>query len=817
MLSTRWRKVLRELWSNRSRTLLVIASIAVGIFAVGTVQHLRTVILTEMQAIYQASNAAQATLFTAGIDDETLVAIRREPNILDAQGSSSLTVKVLVAEDTWENLSIRAVDDFNDIRINLLEPLTSVDGRADFGAERGTWPADDQIMLERGGLTAAGALPEGLRVGDPLLLENDEGKQRTVTVSGAVYDANGFPAAFTGSGSGFVNVDTFQRLGGNRKFSQVNLRIDGTPEQLRDEDYIRAVAESIEDKLERGGIAVQRVQVPEPGQLPLQDLFDSLALLLTPLGLLALFLSGFLVINTISALMSQQVRQIGVMKAIGARRYQIVGMYLGAVLLYSVASLAVAIPLTIFVAGGLAAFLGGFINIDFPRWSLPTNVLIIQISVGILVPILAALFPVFRGTSVTVREAISDYGVGSGQGMGDGLITRILASLRGVSRPMQLSLRNTFRRKGRLVLTLITLVLGGMLFMTVGSVRASLNGLIETGLDYFQYDVQFTMGREYRAAQIEQVIETLPEAGIIESWGSASVLRIRDDGSESTPLTMTALPADSAMVKPTLSQGRWLLDDDANAIVLSQTVIAAEPDIQVGDTINLKINDKESPWVVVGIAQVLGGPPNVIPTYVNYPYYARLTGAVGRATSVQVKLRPDSDLTMDEAAAILTERLEAAGYDVASSFTIATLRRFTGAFFDIIVYLLLSMGVLIASVGALGLMGTMSTNVMERTREIGVMRAVGASDWSVQKIVIVEGIFIGWLSWMLGAMLAFPVGLLLATTVGNVLFQQALPYVFSSGGLITWFIIVTVLATLASYLPAWSASRLTVREVLAYQ
>ena len=99
---------------------------------------------------------------------------------------------------------------------------------------------------------------------------------------------------------------------------------------------------------------------------------------------------------------------------------------------------------------------------------------------------------------------------------------------------------------------------------------------------------------------------------------------------------------------------------------------------------------------------------------------------------------------------------------------------------------------------ALGLAGTMSTNVLERTREIGVMRAIGASDGSVLRIVIVEGIFIGLISWVFGAALAFPVGLLLANTVGTVLFQSALPYVFSANGLITWLIIVVVLATVAS-------------------
>ena len=292
---------------------------------------------------------------------------------------------------------------------------------------------------------------------------------------------------------------------------------------------------------------------------------------------------------------------------------------------------------------------------------------------------------------------------------------------------------------------------------------------------------------------------------------------MREDGTKGDTLTLTALPPNSAMVRPTLSAGRWLQPDDKNAIVVSQNVLAAEPDLAVGDTMRLEIGEKESNWTVVGVAQVLGGPPNQIPVYVNYPYFAHLTADVNRAASLQLKLDPASGLKMEDAAAILKEKLDESGYRVASVFTIDTLRRFTGAFFDIIVYLLLAMGVLIASVGALGLAGTMSTNVLERTREIGVMRAIGASDGSVLQIFIVEGVFIGLISWLLGALLAFPVGALLANTVGLVLFQSALPYVFSGSGVLTWLGIVVVLAALASFLPAWKASRLTVREVLAYQ
>jgi putative ABC transport system permease protein len=816
MFSTRWRKVVRELWSNRTRTTLVIASIAVGIFAVGTVQLLRSVILDELKVIYAQTNVAQATIFTSGVDQDQLDAIARMREVADVQGRSSLVVKVQTTPDKQENLIVTAIDDFDDIRINRIQPIYEFPAKPEVGAERTQWPEKDQIVFERSGLNSATALPQGLQVGDTLTVQFQDDRPREIELSGLVYDPNGFSANFTGQATGYVDFDTFERLGGSRTYQQVFIRVNGTPEQQLDQEYITGIANDVADKIEKGGYTVARVQVPEPGKLALQDLFDALALLLTPLGLLALVLSGFLVINTISALMAQQVRQIGVMKAVGAKRYQLVGMYLGAITAYSLAALAVAIPLTVLVGGGIAGFLGSFINIDFPRWSLPPLVLAIQVFVGLLTPLLAALVPVYKGTSMTVREAVSDYGTNAEQ-VRDGWLTRAINSVRGLPRPMQLSLRNTFRRRGRLALTLITLVLGGMLFMTVGSVRSSLNGLIEQSLDYYQFDVQITFEQPYRTQRVDQVARSLPGVAIVEGWLNAQATQILPDGRDGDTLTINALESDSAMVKPTLTAGRWLLPEDENAIVVSQNVLASQPDLKPGDTIKLEVGEKEYEFVVAGIARVLGGPPNVIPVYVNYPYYSRLTGDVNRASSLQIKLDPASGLKMEDAAKILDERLEATGYNVASTFTIDTLRRFTGTFFDIIVYLLLAMGVLIASVGALGLAGTMSTNVLERTREIGVMRAIGASDGSVLRIVIVEGIIIGLLSWAFGALLAFPVGALLAQTVGAVLFQSALPYVFSASGLVTWLVIVIVLAAFASFLPAWRASRLTVREVLAYQ
>ncbi|MEM7127457.1 MAG: ABC transporter permease [Chloroflexota bacterium] len=814
MLDPRWRKVLRDLSSNKTRTILVVASIAVGIFAVGVVQQLRTVILNTMQDVSVRSNTAYATIITENIDDAMLESILRVPGVAEVRGENNLTVQVQIEPGNWVPMGVEVVEDFESMRINTIELLDRFPNRPDFEAEKSRWPGKNEIVIERGSLSSD-VLPADIKVGSTILVENEAGKRRELTVSGVVYDANSFPSAFTNRANTYVDLDTFERLGGSRNYGQVALRVSGTPEQLTSKDYVVEIADEVGDKIERSGRNVFFKRIPEPGELFFQDIFETISLMLTPLGLLALALSGFLVINTISALMAQQVRQIGVMKAVGAQRGQVFIMYIGAVLLYSILALLIAIPITVFVAGGLMQILGGFINIDFPRWVLPLPVLLVQVGVGILIPLLAALYPVIRGTGVTVREAISDFGIGN---VGVDLLNLFLTKIRGLSRPIQLSLRNTFRKRARLILTLLTMIMGGMIFMTVGSVRISLGNLIEEALAYNQFDIQIVFERTYRTALTESTVSSMDGVTSVESWGQGSATRVRTDGTESDSLSVFALPPGSQMVQPTLEEGRWLIDGDESAVVISTKAVAAgEDDIQVGDEIVLEIDEKDTAWTVVGIAQVLGGPPSQIPVYVPYDYYSRLTDNVGQSLSIQVKVDRSQITDINEMMNMMEEQLNDAGLRVAETFTIDIIRRISSGFFDIIIVLLSAMGVLIASVGALGLMGTMSTNVLERTREIGVMRAVGASNRSVRRIVIIEGVIIGMISWVIGAILAFPAGLGLSNAVGQALFSTSLPYTFSSTGVIVWLFIVAILATVASVLPAWNASRLTVREVLSYE
>jgi putative ABC transport system permease protein len=120
-------------------------------------------------------------------------------------------------------------------------------------------------------------------------------------------------------------------------------------------------------------------------------------------------------------------------------------------------------------------------------------------------------------------------------------------------------------------------------------------------------------------------------------------------------------------------------------------------------------------------------------------------------------------------------------------------------------------------VGGLGLMGTMGMNILERTREIGVLRSIGAENGAIFRMVVVEGGLIGLISWAFSALVAIPITQFLDRALGERLMTVPIVYVFSYQGLWVWLVVALVLSALASLLPARNAVRLTVQDVLAYE
>jgi putative ABC transport system permease protein len=175
---------------------------------------------------------------------------------------------------------------------------------------------------------------------------------------------------------------------------------------------------------------------------------------------------------------------------------------------------------------------------------------------------------------------MSSYGLGKGC-FGRSLIDRALSGTnlwfaRGLPiRSILLAVRNTFRSKGRLALTLITMTLGAATFIGVFSVRASLTQTVTDLIQYMHFDVMLSFDRPYRSEEIQNQAAGVSGALQTDTLLQFSALRVRPDGSESLGINMFGVHInDKALLRsPAISEGRWLLPEDENAIVVDSGIL----------------------------------------------------------------------------------------------------------------------------------------------------------------------------------------------------------------------------------------------------
>lgn len=788
-------KVIGDLKNDKLRTLLVVLSIAVGVFAVGTVFGGNYIVDREMKASWQAITPASGTLYTAMMEPEIAESIRSMRGIKEAQGLRNIAVRLKRDNNEWKKLSLTVISDYKDIRINKMKSL------------EGAWPPPvNGVLIEKTSL-------EGIqgKIGDTITVETNDGKQKKLMISGVVRDISQTPSFLSGKSYGYITFETVLAMGMERKFDSVNFIV--TPQ--KDQQAVDQIRKKVWEKVEKSGVDVYWSEGFKPDEHPAQHFIKPLLYILGLLGAVSLILGGFLVVNTVSAIMLQQVRQIGVMKAIGASRRQVVELYLLLVGIYGMLAMVIAIPLGMLGSRGITMLIAWMVNIDVVDFSVPSQVYMLQVAVGLITPLLAALYPVYSSSRVTVREALNSYGVGSEVKIGVRL-NRFFEKTNFLSQSTLLAMRNVFRRKGRLILTTAVLALGGAIFISIFSLRAAIGVTINDALEYFKYDVSVDFSDPYRSKYLKELVLSVEGVEQVESWGGKAgrILKDGKDGEASTGIYILAPPFGTTMIKPVVVAGRWLMPEDENGLVINTEVLKKNPELQVGNLITVKLGVKKTQWKIVGIVRGIMTGPLV---YANYSYFSQITNLGEKSQSLMIANGNKGAVQQDE----ITKRLEKTFKDnklkVESVQATAHLREQIIQQFDVILAFLFAMAILMSVVGGLGLAGTMSINVIERTREIGVMRAIGASTWAIIRIILTEGLMIAIVSWLIAVLLALPISYVLSSQIGEMFINAPFTYSFSFGGVLLWLLVVALITVIASAVPAMNAAKVSVREVLSYE
>lgn len=804
-MHTLWHKVIADLWLSKSRSLLAVASMAAGVFCVGTLFGMIDLQLSQMDAAHRQSQPSHINLILRGDADKVLLEqVKALPGVAGVDMQTPVTVRFRrSAEDEWTLATL------------IMRPSYTGQRFDKTGLDAGRWPDGGQIAIENLSANAS-----GLRIGDSLELETAAGSRR-LEIQGVVRHPFVKPPKFGGQLHFFADYANAASVGvPEHTFRQLLLQV--TPPYS--EDKARQVAGEVRGVLARNGIAVNVTLLQNPEQHWGRPFMVGINGILQSMALVSLVLASVLILNTISAHIAQQTDQIGVMKALGGSHFTISAVYLSEVLLLALLAIGLAMPIGLLVSYLSACRLLAVFNIDCGGFTYSVRAVVLMLLGGLLTPLLAAVVPVWRGATLNVRMAMASYGLGGDFGVSrfDRWVERLGA--RYLSTLQAVAVGNLFRHKSRFVLTQGVLIIAGVMFLVLMSLIASLHLTLDNEMARSRYAVRLGFSVDQPAAKVREIAQLLPATRRSELWRRLPLEMVkngqplRQKGSLGAQLL--ALPAAGGLYQPLIESGRWLTAADAGqAVLVLSADTAALNGIQAGDWLDVTIGPNRQSWRVIGTYRWLAGSNfSVEPVYAPLDTVRQLTRQPDLASFALLDAPIATVAEEADYLLALKKHFQTHGIPLDVYTTLAKLeqRQYARNQFKPMMGTLLGLAGMIAAVGGIGLSGTLAINVLLRTREIGVLRAIGAPSKAVFGLFLTEGLLHGVLAWGLSLPLAYLAAEPMAKQLGLTLFGMRLDFTFAGQAVLYWFGIVIGLAWIASYWPARKAAGMTVKSSLAH-
>lgn len=712
----------------------------------------------------------------------------------------------------------------------LGDPLTFVEGSPP--AEAG------QIALNEGGAERA-----GLVVGDTTQVLVPSHGVLDVTVTG-IYELETDTGGFVGAL--FEAGQAAELFTDGTHVDYVDVAGTGTvgPDQLRDE-----IATALPDaKVQTGAEVREDVKQEVTSALKFVNYF------LLAFGAIALLVGTFIIYNTFSMIVAQRLRELALLRAVGASRGQVGRSVVTEALVVGVLGSVIGIAAGVALAYGLRAMLNAF-DVGLPTGSLQLapRTVVVAVVIGVLVTVVSAYAPARRAAKIppvaAMREEHASAGdtlrvrtlvgavfaviglallIAGSQGTGGGaagtvglgaasLILAVLLAAPALSRPIvgalgavfarpfgsvgRLARTNAVRNPRRTAATAFALTLGLMLVTVIGvfgsSAKASVDEMVDTGIqsDYILTgppQIGVPVGASAAAAAVPGV-----EAAV--SLHGVSV-KIDDEKTVGTGIGGQL----GGVLDHQLVEGSATLDGD---VILASETFAAENEWKLGTPVPMTDADGETVTVsVTGIYadnQLLGN------WVTSQQVYEQVTPAAMRADwAVLVKAAPGADVPA------LRAELEKA----TDAFLVVQVKdrdQFKGEQgqqIDTLLAVLYGLLALAVVIAILGIVNTLALSVVERRREIGMLRAVGMQRPQVRRTIYIESVLIAVFGAVVGVLLGLAFGWGFVRTLADEgLGTVAVPW----GQVVAMLLGSGVVGVLAALWPASRAARTKPLEAIA--
>lgn len=805
------KKIWRDLAERKGRSAITILGLCIGFWGVGSAAVAWLVLSNDLAGNFTRTNPPAIAMT---IEERGVIDVRRIgaiEGVREIESRPQLSGRIQYGPDRWLGFVLWVVEDFTDMRVGTVF------------AEDGTLPPPPgTIVVERDGLPLANFLKKRAQSGSvghntpivdpdtpfvrfedvPIPVQLAGGVDVMAEISGTVFDPRQAPSRMEMRIYAYAERDTVAQWG-----AAITDRLLVTPAPgYEDEAAIHETAARLEARLAELGYGAVETTYPSHTKHVHQFQMNSILWLISGVGALALLMSVVLVVDLIAGILTNQVRQIGVLKAIGASARQITLIYATEMVLVGAISAAIAMPFAVRSGFVVSGWLAALLNFELLTEELPLSAYAGFLIAASLFPVVAALPAVRHWSRVSVTDALQHFGVNPEQ---ENLlrIDRITAPL---ALDMRMGLRNAFRKPRRTFMTAAALGLGLLVFMVAMNTRSSLLYTAETEEAARRYDVLIGFEEPIDASRVAWM-NAFPIVERAETWRIERATIVSLNEAQEDNFRLFRVPDDSDMMKPNLLSGHWLSDGLADGVVISHRLQQAWPDLVPGAPVRLDVNGQELAATVIGVVKEFG-PASL---YIHdADYRAQLNDQDQRVNAGFVRLREPTEKNLAALTALLESHFELAQVRIRGLQSGKIASRVIRGHLDSIITTLLVLALLVLSVSVLGMSSAISTNIVERGRELAILRSIGGTPAAIRRILSSEAVTIAIIGWACALLMAAAISSTVSDFFGQALVEYPFDFRFSSLGVASSFGLAVLLAVLASIAPAHVANRQSVRVAL---